>query len=259
VKSALAPKPFRPGTALPLSLGLHLAGLAAIAAFGSREPRAETLIRPDQVMQVALVALPKQETRLPQKVMQRADPPPASGSNAPTPPSPEPTVSSEMKLSDPSPEPPTSQVKNKQPKPDHSAAREKLLREMRRQQALDSLAAEGPKDQAQTDPDGTDAAPGSATGVVGDPRLTAYQEQVRVAAMANFNVLQTEARTAVVQVTIDARGNILNSGIAESSGDPSFDAAVRTAIRRTGRVPPPPEDLMPGPTATFYIRLSNSD
>jgi TonB family protein len=77
--------------------------------------------------------------------------------------------------------------------------------------------------------------------------------------MAHFSALQTEARTAVIQVTIDARGNILNSGLAQSSGDPSFDAAARTAVRRTGRVPAPPEELMPGPTATFFIRLSNSD
>ena len=130
---------------------------------------------------------------------------------------------------------------------------------MRRKQALESLAAEGPRDQPLTDPDGEDGPPGSTRGVAGDPRLAAFQEQVRQAAMAHFSALQTEALTAVIQVTIDARGNILNSGLAQSSGDPSFDAAARTAVRRTGRVPAPPEELMPGPTATFFIRLSNSD
>ena len=36
-----------------------------LALFGSRGPRAETLIRPDEVMQVSLVSLPKHTTRLP--------------------------------------------------------------------------------------------------------------------------------------------------------------------------------------------------
>lgn len=223
-----------------------------LALFGSRGPRAETLIRPDEVMQVSLVSLPKQTTRLPPKVMQRADPPPSQPA-APTPP-PEAPSASEMALKKEEPKEPP-----KEKQPDRSAAREKLLREMRRQQALESLAAEGPKDQAQTDPDGEEGPPGSARGVAGDPRLAAFQEQVRQAAMAHFSALQTDARTAVIQVTIDGRGNILNSGLAESSGDPSFDAAARTAVRRTGRVPAPPEELMPGPTATFFIRLSNSD
>ncbi len=223
-----------------------------LALFGSRGPRAETLIRPDEVMQVSLVSLPKQTTRLPPKVMQRADPPPSPPA-APTPP-PEAPSASEMALKKEEPKEPP-----KEKQPDRSAAREKLLREMRRQQALESLAAEGPKDQAQTDPDGEEGPPGSARGVAGDPRLAAFQEQVRQAAMAHFSALQTDARTAVIQVTIDGRGNILNSGLAESSGDPSFDAAARTAVRRTGRVPAPPEELMPGPTATFFIRLSNSD
>jgi protein TonB len=252
VKSALAPPPFRPGRALPLSLCIHVGMLAVLALFGSRGPRAETLIRPDQVMQVSLVSLPKQTTRLPQKVMQRADPPPSQAAEpAPAPPDAPPATEMALKKEQP--------VKPAVEKPDRSAARDKLLREMRRQQALESLAAEGPRDQPQTDPDGEDGVPGSARGVAGDPRLVAFQEQVRQAAMAHFSALQTEARAAVIQVTIDARGNILNSGLAQSSGDPSFDAAARTAVRRTGRVPPPPEELMPGPTATFFIRLSNSD
>ena len=252
MKSALAPPPFRPGQALPLSLCIHGGMLAVMALFGSRGPRAETLIRPDEVMQVSLVSLPKQTTRLPQKVMQRADPPPSQPAE-PAPAPPEAPPASEMALEKEQPKEPAAE------KPDRSAAREKLLREMRREQALESLAAEGPRDQPQTDPDGEDGIPGSARGVAGDPRLAVFQEQVRQAAMAHFSALQTEARTAVIQVTIDARGNILNSGLAQSSGDPSFDAAARTAVRRTGRVPAPPEELMPGPTATFFIRLSNSD
>ena len=142
---------------------------------------------------------------------------------------------------------------------DRRQEREKLLRDLRRQQALDALVPEGPQDQPKTDPNGAEGAVGTQRGVAGDPRIAAYQEQVRAAAMANFSAIQTDAKVAVVQVTIDSRGNILNSGIAETSGDTSFDASARTAIRRTGRVPPPPADLMPGPTATFFIRLSNAD
>jgi len=200
--------------------------------------------------------MPKQTTRLPQKEMKRPEPPKGTSKKAITKPPPA-TASDMVEQVEEAPE--TQGVETTEPVVDRSEERERLLRDLRRQQALDALVPEGPKDQAKTDPDGTEGATGTQRGIAGDPRIAAYQEQVRAAAMANFSAIQTDAKVAVVQVTIDSRGNILNSGIAESSGDTSFDAAARTAVRRTGRVPPPPADLMPGPTATFFIRLSNAD
>ncbi|MEE2752127.1 MAG: energy transducer TonB [Myxococcota bacterium] len=256
MKSSLTPDRFQPGSAIPLSVGMHLALLAAVAAFGSWEPAAESLIRPEQVTQVSLVSMPKQTTRLPQKEMKRPDPPKGK-TPKPAPKPPPPTASDMVEHVEEAPE--TQGVETEEPTVDRSQEREKLLRDLRRQQALDALVPDGPKDQAKTDPNGVEDAVGSQRGIAGDPRIAAYQEQVRAAAMANFSAIQTDAKVAVVQVTIDARGNILNSGIAKTSGDTSFDAAARTAVRRTGRVPPPPADLMPGPTATFFIRLSNAD
>ena len=258
MKSALRPAPFRLGGALPASLALHAAVACGILAFGARSPGPSLLINPDEVMQVALVSLPLQTTALPQKEMHQA--PVAEGSTREAPVAPPPPVVSDMALEEEdAPEAPG--VETESPS-DTQSERERLMRELRREQALASLdSPEGPVDQARTDIDGTEGATGSSTGNLGDPRLAAYQEQVRSAVMVHFSALQTEPRQAVVQVAIDRRGNILNSALSERSGDPSFDAAARLAIRSTQRVPAPPADLMPEgvPTATFLIRISNVD
>ena len=257
MKSALRPAPFRAGGALPASLILHAAVACGILAFGARSPGPSRLINPDEVMQVALVSLPLQTTPLAQKEMHRA---PVTEGSTETPSLPPPPVVSDMAMEvEDAPEP--QGVETERPS-DNQSERDRLMRELRREQALASLdSPEGPVDQARTDIDGTEGGSGSATGNLGDPRLAAYQEQVKNAVMAHFSALQTDPLQAVIHVVIDRRGNILNSQLIERSGDPSFDAAARLAIRSTQRVPAPPADLMPEgkPTAPFQIRFSNVD
>ncbi len=49
-----------------------------------------------------------------------------------------------------------------------------------------------------------------------------------------------QAAEIVVSFVLDRAGHILSSGIAKSSGDPSFDAAALGMLQRSDPVPPPP-------------------
>jgi len=94
---------------------------------------------------------------------------------------------------------------------------------------------------------------------MGDPIIAAWAESVRVAIRANFSALQTEPLSAIFALLINRQGRIVRQQMTQSSGNPSFDAAARTAIRNTGSLPPPPEANMRGETASISIALSNTE
>ena len=82
--SLLAPQPFKPGVALPLSLGLHAAMALGILLAAKFAPESGPMIDPDEVlMEVSMLAMPKQTTAMPQKA-ERA-PTPVKGTPDPLP------------------------------------------------------------------------------------------------------------------------------------------------------------------------------
>lgn len=246
-KSALRPEPFRPGVALPASLGLHGGVFGAILLSQLMRGAPEPLINPDEVMEVSLMAMPKQTTNMVQKATRTADP--LEGSPDAT----EPLPPSDAELALHTPDAPENQG-------DKSKARDELMEQIRRDQARkDALAALGDADRARTDPDGVEGAEGSATGLVSDPKLAAYVEKVRQAILKNFNPIQTEKLVVIVNVTIDAEGRILEYAVRKTSGNPSCDALALRTVMKTETLPPPPPEYMRGPTETLPIRLSNQD
>ena len=54
------------------------------------------------------------------------------------------------------------------------------------------------------------------------------------------DVKDTKEAKVVVSIVLDRRGHILSYEVVESSGDPRFDEAARSMIRRSDPVPPPP-------------------
>jgi TonB family protein len=254
VKSALIPEPFRAGTALPLSLGLHLALFGFLATATQCERDDSSLIDLSQVMEVAMVSLPKAEKL--HRVTRAPDPPAGNTPKVTAPPPP--PQSSDMALK-------VEEVPEEQGKPDNSEARKELMeqmaRDVRRKELMESLrnAPVGQRDRPPADPSGIENASGSSMGAMGDPIIAAWAELVKATVLSNFSPLQTEPLTAIFQLIINRAGGIMSSKLLQSSGNSSFDAAARNAIRNTGRLPSPPAEKMPEDLASISITFSNTD
>ncbi|WP_454629401.1 TonB family protein [Bradyrhizobium cenepequi] len=54
---------------------------------------------------------------------------------------------------------------------------------------------------------------------------------------------KSKATTVKVSIVLNRRGNVVNVAVAESSGDPAFDDAALSMIRRSDPVPAPPAEL----------------
>jgi periplasmic protein TonB len=54
---------------------------------------------------------------------------------------------------------------------------------------------------------------------------------------------KSKATTVKVNLVLNRRGNVVSVAVAESSGDPAFDDAAVSMIRRSDPVPPPPAGL----------------
>ncbi|MFB9267166.1 TonB family protein [Bradyrhizobium erythrophlei] len=54
---------------------------------------------------------------------------------------------------------------------------------------------------------------------------------------------KSKTTTVKVSLVLNRRGNVVNVAIAESSGDPAFDEAAISMIRRSDPVPAPPAEL----------------
>ena len=188
MKSALVPAPFKAGSAVPLSIGLHVALFGLLASASQCESEASPLIDPNDVMEVAMVALPKAEKL--HRVTRAPDPPAGNTQEVKAPPPP--PVESDMALQveeapkergRPTPEP--------EVKPERRE--EEVSREARKKAFMESLrnAPVGKKDNPLADPNGIEGAVGSSQGALGDPVIAAWAESVRTAIRANFSVLQT--------------------------------------------------------------------
>jgi TonB family protein len=53
----------------------------------------------------------------------------------------------------------------------------------------------------------------------------------------------SKAATVRVHIVLNRRGNVVDVAVAESSGDPDFDEAAISMVRRSDPVPPPPAEL----------------
>lgn len=249
-QTALRPQPLKLGQGLIFSLGLHMSVALGVAIGGMLPESHKPMINPDEVLEVALMPMPKQTTKMPQKASRTPDP--VTGQPDPVKEPPLPPSNSDLALQDPN---------APQKQGDNAKSREELMEQMRRDQARkDALAALGNEDRARTDPDGVEGATGTSTGL-GDPKKAAYAEKVRQAILPNLGSLQKDASLKVlVDITIDADGRIVDRKIRTPSGDPSYDAAVDFAIRKTAQVPPPPADIFKGdPPYTIPCRFSPGD
>ena len=262
-RSALTPIPFRPTWEVGAALGVHvlLAGMlwAQDVWFTPDAP----MIDPSDVMQVQMVALPKQTTRLPDKPMRTPDPPKGAPTEAPTPPPP-PTASDMVLHKDDAP-PDKGQEK---PPDDRTKEREELLKKMQKDQLLkDMSAAIGPDDKVQTSPDGVDPADailGPGSGKPMDPELARYVSQCRQAILPNWTPLPATVSAhpdylVAIFVEVSEDGALGTPTVVKGTGDASFDRSALMAVIKTQRLPPPPAKYRDSAAKGVQITLSARD
>lgn len=247
-----------PPWAVVVSLVMHggLAGMLAVSK--ACKPDDDGLMLPS--MDVTMVALPKSAGRLPD----RASRAPRPSQGADTPAAPKQTDPNQMRFEDPEKE-----KAQGDPQPaDHSDARQDLLRDLKRQQALDALrnAPIGDADRMATDPDSTltvEEAFGLGGGVGGpvDPEAARYYLELRQTIMPNWNPLPSTYEgkpemLTVVDIWIDDRGGYKSAKVATASGNDSFDRSCLNAVARAGRLPVPPDKFRVETRKGIQIRVT---
>ncbi len=252
MKTSLRAEPFRPGVALPLSIGLHLFAVLSIWGASKWAPTSGPMFDPDQVMEVSLMAMPKQTTAMVQKAS--SVPEPVQGSlEADTPP----RTDSDLALHEVDARP------DKGDQPDApKKSREEVMRDLKKRQAMNNAnATAGSESRLETSSEGIEGGTGSGTGCAENPELCQYLERVRSHVNKSFKPLQSDAslQTAMV-VTVDSSGKVLANKVGSSSGNASFDNAAARALRVAGSLPSPPTAVMHGrDEATFTILFRARD
>jgi periplasmic protein TonB len=239
--------------AVAISAGAHLALVlfALVAPF----PRSHSMTLPG-VVNVSLVAAAPSAPSAARPAPKPPAPPPAEPKASPAlpkpapPPPPKPEVKADKKLlpkeavREPKPAPPKPKPAVAPPKPEQKLDYEGALDALR--EDLGEEASDGP------DPDllasvrpGPKAGPaGGGAGAPVDPEVAAWMRRVKIHVTRNW-VLQPgfkrQAIQAVVEVTLDATGNVLEIQVTEGSGNPYYDQSVVRAVEKASPLPPPPE------------------
>jgi|GEM_PF-2181705 len=255
MKSALVPKPFQAGLALPISLGMHAALIGILLGVsktsgGDKGP----LIDKDKVMEIHLGAVPK-SAKL-HRTTRAPDPPSGTTTKKTAPPPP--PQQSDMAIKVEKPVEVKGKVKEKKkekpkkPSADDAAAQRKKY--------LESLknAPIGKTNRGPSSPDGIEGATGSSADAMGDPVIAAWAESVKTLILSSFAPLQSTPLKAIVQIWVDKTGRIIKQKVTQKSGDVSFDAAARQAVENIGKLPEPPADRMPGKSTYLFLTFDNT-
>lgn len=115
------------------------------------------------------------------------------------------------------------------------ASEEAPAQEATARQTLDEKAPEA--EQAKAPNQGIGKDKGRLTAEWGR-KISAYFELHK-----RYPQNKSKATTVKVNIVLNRRGNIMDVAVAESSGDPAFDDAAISMVRRSDPVPAPPADL----------------
>ena len=249
---------FRPTWEIGASIGVHLLVVGLLALGQLMEPEAP-LFDPNDVMTVQAVALPKANTRMPDRPTRAPDPPKGDTAKAKAPPPP--PTASDMALR-------KKDAKKKKGVADRSADRSELLNRLKRESLLkDATAALGTKDRVQTAKDGVDPKD-AVIGPIGagrmDPELARYVSQCRDRILPNWKPLPAILAAhpeykVVVSVSVGQTGQLGSPTVVKSSSDASFDRSAISAVVRTGRLLPPPAKYAASAAKGVMITLSAAD
>jgi TonB family protein len=255
---ALAPGSNMPPWAVIISLVMHL-GLAGLLAISKAcKPDDSDLLMPD--MDVMMVPLPKASGRLPD----RASRAPRAAPGADTPAPPKQSDPNRMRFEDPAKEKPQGEPARE----NHSDARQDLLRNLKRQQALDALrdAPIGDADRMATDPDSTLTVEeafglGGGIGAPVDPEAARYLLELRGALLPHWNPLPSTYEHnpdmfTVLDAWISDDGRYKSADVKIGSGNDSFDRSCLTAVAKAGTLPLPPDKFRVETRKGIQIRVT---
>jgi TonB family protein len=241
---------FRRAVAISLAAHAVLLLLAVVSPF----PRSRPAALPG-VMSVSLVAAaPAASSPAKAAPAKPAAPPakpkakPVEPVPAPPPAPPKPEVKADKKLL------PKEAVQAPKPKPKPAVAPPKPAPPMDYDDALDSLRqelGEGPPSDApdpalvaSVNPAPRVGPAGGAGGPPLDPAVAEWMRRVKIHVSKRWILeaaVKRQAIQALVAVTLDATGNVLEIELRERSGNASFDASVVRAIEKASPLPPPPD------------------
>lgn len=145
------------------------------------------------------------------------------------------------------------------PKIEDAETSKELKNALRRAQLLAqaNVPEEAPEGSLTGSPQGT-----STEGVSGDEYATKIYTEIR----RNWStptglVTEQELKTleASVKISIRADGTIANPSIRKSSGNPYFDDSCIQAVKATGKLPPPPDNLRATYQKGVNLKFRGSD
>jgi TonB family protein len=240
------------------AVGISAAAHAALLllAVVSPFPRSRPAALPG-VVSVSLVAAapaapaPAAKAAPPKPPAAAPKPKPPEAKPAPPPEPPPPEVKADKKLL---PKDPTQAPKPKPkpavappkpappPKPmDYDAALDTLRQELGEEPPSD---APDPDLVASVQPAAPTGPPGGAGGDPLDPAVAEWMRRVKIHVSRSWILEASEKRKAIqalLNVTLDATGNVIEVELRERSGSPSFDTSVVRAIEKASPLPPPPD------------------
>ncbi len=222
---------------------------------------ADHVIPPTEVMEVAMITLHRDADVLPEKVM--VAPPRVTGDmGVDLQPEIDPD---QMVLDDPDAEDKEGEDKEPEDEEARQERRDDLIAK------LDEFEApKGPETNLPTDPNSDVVDPrelylsGDGTNPA-DPELGAYIRDCKEEIMRHWHVLPSVANedpdlTVVIWVQIDDGGKIKRTQIVDNSGNRQYDSATYRAVKKMGRLPPPPTEKIRGyAEGGVFIRFKASD
>jgi TonB family protein len=237
--------------AVAISVGAHIALL--LFALVSPFPRSRGVTLPG-VVSVSLVAAAPSAPAAGKPAVRKPPPKPEAKPVEPKPappPPPKPEVKADKKLlpkeavREPKPAPPKPKPAVAPPKPEEPLDYDDALDSLREDlgEEKDAGEAADPELLASVRPSQS-GPPGGGSGDPVDPEVAAWMRRVKIHVTRNW-VLQPgfkrQAIQAVVEVTLDATGNVLEIDVTDGSGNPYYDQSVVRAIEKASPLPPPPE------------------
>jgi colicin import membrane protein/protein TonB len=220
--------------AIAVSAGAHVLIVVAVVAV-TQSSRAQKPRLNVMATQLVRLGKPRPKDLLPRK---EEPPPPAPKEAAPVPPKETPKVA-----------PP----KDATPVP---SAKERLKQLSKVSDALSRLKSEAEEPEGEED--------GSVHGTVAKALVqNKFASEIYACMKANYSLegispALVASRKATVVVRIDAKGQITDADIEQSSGLDRFDQNVLRAARRCGKVSPPPADLREDARSGIGIIFSGS-
>ena len=233
------PGPGLDARSVTLSVLLHVATLAALVVGWSNDDDHRPPIDRDAFF-VSAVVLPKAEG-LPDRATFVPKPAPGEqGEKVEEPIRPdEPVLKIEKKEPKRGPEPPVEQKKEPEPKKPEP-------KKPSRSDRLAQLGDASDKDRFATDPFGDeDATPSTSEASPFGRPMTKYEKDVHDRVKENWKIHPTllenvpNGVATIVYFRVAEDGAIEEMLVETPSGDSAFDMSALTAVRRTGRVPPP--------------------